>query len=214
MTLQKDGGSHDSMADAESMTPDAVQAMEQRLLAAFAEHHEGTERVGHAIGRRWMAAAAAVLLFGGAAAGWRGLNARSSVPEIATTPSTTPPQVASRVTPPVRPSATERAIAVQPSVARTVRARPRPRPEPVAPAAPPSAFVALPGAASLPRFESGSIVRIDLPLSSLAAYGIDISAAGRTGPVPADVLVGQDGEPRAIRLVKSSSTPSSLFRSR
>jgi hypothetical protein len=74
-------------------------------------------------------------------------------------------------------------------------------------------FVALPGAASLPRFESGSIVRVDLPLSSLAAYGVDISTSGGKGPIKADLLVGQDGEPRAIRLV-SHSTPSSFSRSR
>jgi hypothetical protein len=75
-------------------------------------------------------------------------------------------------------------------------------------------FVALPGAASLPQFESGSIVRVDLPLSSLAAYGVDISTSGGKGPVKADVLVGQDGEPRAIRLVSRSSSPSSFSRSR
>lgn len=214
MTLQKDGGSRDSLAEAESMTPEAVSAMEQRLLAAFAEHHGRVQRPARVTRSRWMAAAAALLVLAGGAAGWRVLNARWSTPEIGTAPSMNPPAVASRATPVASRSTVERGSPVRPSIARTVRARPRPRPEPIAPVTPPLAFVTLPGAARLPRFESGSIVRIDLPLSSLAAYGIDISAAGRTGPVPADVLVGQDGEPRAIRLVNSSSTPSSIVRSR
>ncbi len=53
-----------------------------------------------------------------------------------------------------------------------------------APAVKPAAFIALPGAASLPTFESGSIVRMDLELSALVAFGVDISAAGRkkSGP--------------------------------
>lgn len=212
MTLQKDGGSRDSLADAESMTPEAVSAMEQRLLVAFAEHHGRVQWPARVTPARWMAAAAALLLFAGTVAGWRQLNARRPVPGIATVPSMNSPAVTSRATPVAPLSTLEGGTAVRPSVARTVR--PRPRPQLKAPIASPSAFVTLPGAASLPQFESGSIVRIDLPLSSLAAYGVDISAAGRTGPVPADVLVGQDGEPRAIRLVNSSFTPSSTFRSR
>jgi hypothetical protein len=72
-------------------------------------------------------------------------------------------------------------------------------------AATPSGFVELPGAAGLPDFESGAIVRVELVLASLPAYGIDISRAGGDQPVEADVLVGQDGQPRAIRLVTNSS---------
>lgn len=69
----------------------------------------------------------------------------------------------------------------------------------------PSGFVALPGTAGLPQFESGTIVRIELPVASLPAYGVDISPAADDQPVEADVLVGQDGQPRAIRLVTNSS---------
>ena len=77
-------------------------------------------------------------------------------------------------------------------------------------------FVTLPGAAELPQFESGTIVRVELPVASLPGYGVDISRAGGTGPVEADVLVGQDGQMRAIRLVTSRtsfSSPSSTSRS-
>jgi len=63
----------------------------------------------------------------------------------------------------------------------------------------------LPGTAGLPQFESGTIVRVKLPVASLPAYGVDISPAADDQPVEADVLVGQDGQPRAIRLVTNSS---------
>jgi len=63
-----------------------------------------------------------------------------------------------------------------------------------------SGFVPLPGAEVLPAFESGAIVRVEIPLPLLPAYGIDVTPDVRDGPVPADLLVAQDGWPRAIRL--------------
>ena len=69
----------------------------------------------------------------------------------------------------------------------------------------PSGFVALPGAAALPDFESGAIVRVELTLAALPAYGVDISRAAGDQLVEADLLVGQDGQPRAIRLVTNRS---------
>jgi hypothetical protein len=210
MTAQKDGDSPTALARAESMPPDAVDAMEQRLLAAFAEHHGRNRWSARGTRRRWMAAAATLLLGAGALAGWRLLQHPRPVPGSAQ--AVTPPAVSRPATPSVRPSTMAAGgPTVRPSGARTTRLRPRPAPK--VPEIPPVEFVALPGAASLPRFESGSIVRVDLPLSSLAAYGVDISTSGGTGPVEADVLVGQDGEARAIRLVSNSSV-SSFSRSR
>jgi hypothetical protein len=49
-------------------------------------------------------------------------------------------------------------------------------------------FVAWPGAAAWPPFESGELIRIDIPTE--------------VGVVQAEVLVGQDGFARAIRLVE------------
>jgi hypothetical protein len=66
-------------------------------------------------------------------------------------------------------------------------------------------FVALPGAIGLPSFESGRIVRVDLPVSSLPAYGVELVPDAAHTEVQADVLVGQDGQARAIRLVATSS---------
>jgi len=61
-------------------------------------------------------------------------------------------------------------------------------------------FVLVPGAASLPRMESGSLVRMDVPVSMLPSLGIT-PPADRMAKVRADVIVGQDGLARAVRLV-------------
>jgi anti-sigma factor RsiW len=61
-------------------------------------------------------------------------------------------------------------------------------------------FVVLPGAAALPRIESGQVIRVEIPESELTAVGL--WAPAQVGPVQADVLVAQDGLPRAIRLVQ------------
>lgn len=69
----------------------------------------------------------------------------------------------------------------------------------------PEGFVAVPTAAGLPQFESGAIVRMSLPVAVLPAYGVDISPASGDDPIEADVLVGQDGRARAIRLVANNT---------
>jgi hypothetical protein len=70
----------------------------------------------------------------------------------------------------------------------------------------PVGFVALPGAAGLPDFESGEIVRMEIPVTSLPTYGIEILPDAQGSPVEADLLVGQDGQARAIRLVTRSAS--------
>jgi hypothetical protein len=62
-------------------------------------------------------------------------------------------------------------------------------------------FLTLPGAAGLPDLESGSVVRVELPVAALPEYGVDIVPDPARSTVQADLLVGQDGQPRAIRLV-------------
>ena len=75
----------------------------------------------------------------------------------------------------------------------------------------PSGFVSLPGAATLPPFESGAIVRIALPVAALPSYGIQIGPDFDSGRIDVDLLVAQDGIPRAIRFADdthaSRSTP-------
>jgi hypothetical protein len=61
-------------------------------------------------------------------------------------------------------------------------------------------FIPLPAADGFPGFDSGMIVRVSLPTASLPAYGLAITPES-TQTVNADLLVGQDGQARAIRLV-------------
>lgn len=66
---------------------------------------------------------------------------------------------------------------------------------------PPSEFVIVPGASTLPAMESGSLVRIDVPVAMLPSLGLTPPQANRTASVRADLIVGQDGLTRAARLV-------------
>ncbi len=61
-------------------------------------------------------------------------------------------------------------------------------------------FIPLPAADGLPGFDSGMVVRVALPTASLPAYGLTITPESAQ-TVNADLLVGQDGQARAIRLV-------------
>jgi len=63
-----------------------------------------------------------------------------------------------------------------------------------------SEFSAVPGAAGLPPMESGTLVRIDLPVAVLPSLGVTPPATGRS-TVKADIVIGQDGLTRAVRLV-------------
>ena len=60
-------------------------------------------------------------------------------------------------------------------------------------------FVLWPGAAELPTFESGHLMRMEVPVSALRSLGL-VPPATHAAVVQADVLVGQDGLPRAVRL--------------
>jgi hypothetical protein len=65
-------------------------------------------------------------------------------------------------------------------------------------------FVPLPGAAALPELEHADVVRITVPVAGLAAYGFDMVPDAMPVAVAADLLIGQDGVPRAIRLTGES----------
>jgi hypothetical protein len=66
---------------------------------------------------------------------------------------------------------------------------------------PPNEFVMVPGASTLPAMESGSLVRMDVPVAMLPSLGLTPPQANRTATVRADLVVAQDGLPRAARLV-------------
>jgi hypothetical protein len=72
----------------------------------------------------------------------------------------------------------------------------------------PVEFMLIPAAAGLPALESASIVRMELPLSALPGYGVAIAPDAAGSAVQADLLVGQDGQARGIRLVTTQQEPS------
>lgn len=63
-------------------------------------------------------------------------------------------------------------------------------------------FYRVPGADELPPIESATIVRIELPLSSLRLMGMQVNEERADDAVQADVLLGQDGLARGVRFVK------------
>jgi hypothetical protein len=62
-------------------------------------------------------------------------------------------------------------------------------------------FVPWPGSDAWPPFESGELIRVDLPVSALPALGL-WPPSSAAGVVQADIVVGQDGFARAVRLVQ------------
>lgn len=71
-------------------------------------------------------------------------------------------------------------------------------------------FVAVPGASALPQLESGSVIRYELPVTTLRAFGLDIVPEPARSTVDADLLIGQDGYARAIRLTQATETTTQI----
>ncbi len=197
---------------------------ERRLLEAFASSRSSSGPVQPARMTTvwWMLAAASAILFVGSwtatrwphGGGTRTITTTAHAPDgIGPGGEVRPPASVANLS--TRP-ATASAATVSPvsSTSRTRDGLPRPpRPEaarrPTAPAADAdelAGFVALPAADHFPGFDSGTIVRVALPAASLPAFGFPMTPdAART--VDADVLVGQDGQARAIRLVSLVTGP-------
>jgi hypothetical protein len=63
-------------------------------------------------------------------------------------------------------------------------------------------FYRLPDTDYLPPMESAMVVRVQLPVSSLRLMGLPVSEEQAGDSVQADVLLGQDGLARGVRLVE------------
>jgi hypothetical protein len=181
-------------------------AMERRLLAAFDGHRQERRRERGAVlvtrrVRTWQPLAAAVVLGLAAAIVWYPVDRGRHGPA--------PPPVAAPKRPAVQqpPPATPAPVRPAPAQRTLPRAPETPGQQPASPAsllADFDDFVALPEAAALPDFESGRIVRVEVPLAALPAYGLIVVPDATVAAVPADLLIGQDGVPRAIRLASTS----------
>jgi len=193
---------------AAATTADAPsEALGSRLLEAFAERRSAPQPAGLSVTARWIPAAAAVTLVAAAAALWwvrsepATDNVRQPQAVVAGVPKPEPEPAPGIALTPVtvgRPTNPDVISGRRPRGARQ-------RSVPAAPVVRAAGFVSIPGADGLPDFESGEIIRMEIPLTSLPTYGIEILPDAQGTPVEADVLVGQDGRARAIRLVTTSA---------
>jgi len=65
-----------------------------------------------------------------------------------------------------------------------------------------TAFVDLPFADPWASDDDEAVLRVNVPQSTLAAYGLPVAEPNRDDQVTAEFIVGEDGVPRAVRLVK------------
>ena len=63
-------------------------------------------------------------------------------------------------------------------------------------------FYPLPEADGLPPIENATVVRVQMPLTSLELMGVAVNETGEADPIQADILLGQDGLARGVRLVQ------------
>ena len=183
----------------------APPVIEERLLEAFAAQHSHAAPVVKRRLAPWLAAAASIAILGGVS---YGVWSRAEVSEVRSTPEAADVRLKPDATRGLKPDNPD--VRLKPDTTRGLKpdttralatraARPASRPGLRI-----EDFVALPGVVGLPAFESGRIVRVDLPVSSLPAYGVELVPDAAHTEVQADVLVGQDGQVRAIRLVRTS----------
>ncbi len=63
-------------------------------------------------------------------------------------------------------------------------------------------FIPLPHRGSIAELEGGQVLRVELPRSSLASFGLPVNLERAGERIKADVVVGNDGMARAIRFVR------------
>lgn len=63
-------------------------------------------------------------------------------------------------------------------------------------------FYPLPDAEALPEIENAMVVRVQMPVSSLRLMGVPVEEERADTPVQAELLLGQDGLARGVRLAQ------------
>jgi hypothetical protein len=76
-------------------------------------------------------------------------------------------------------------------------------PKPPAKVAAEPPFVEIPYVAPLAPYERTAVMRMEVPVAALIAAGFEVHGPEPGSTLTADVLVGQDGQPRAIRLISN-----------
>lgn len=101
------------------------------------------------------------------------------------------------------------AVAVAASLAAVWIAGSRPAQKAAAPAVAEAEseqpFLPIPYVLPPAPYERVEIVRMQVPVAALISAGLPVGSADPGAQAEADVLVGQDGRPRAVRLVSISS---------
>ena len=119
-------------------------------------------------------------------------------------PAPSAPAVRLAVAPPAPPFALEQTV-----VPRRVKRASRPHVESakVEVEAPPAQevatdFMPLEDSVSLPPIESGHILRVSVPQSTMMRFGFPVNPDRMMDPIKADVVFAQDGIARAVRFVR------------
>ena len=153
---------------------EAPRAAEARLLREFRSH-----RARHR--RRWLGIAA--------------IAAGLVIAVSMSTKHAAPPEV-SAVAPAIEiPPQAAPSVKAEAPIRRKVEGRTRPEPHEVV-----TDFFPLMDPA--PPFERGQMLRVQLPAAAMRTVGLPVREDHLTDPVEADVLVGEEGMPRAIRFVR------------
>jgi len=151
--------------------------------------------------RLWWAAGAAIaagiLLTWGV---WNSVGKKFEAPH-------TPAPIARVQPPPPEALAPSQARAAVAQVATAAVRHRRTKPSKPADAEPERPFVAIPYTAPLGPYERAEIVRMDVPVSALIAAGFPMMSDPAASAL-ADLLVGQDGRARAVRLISISDSTS------
>ncbi|HVV46399.1 MAG TPA: hypothetical protein VHC72_14400 [Bryobacteraceae bacterium] len=169
----------------------APPSVEQAILTELNAVHGVARR------RRWIYVAAGMALAASLAIVWWMGSAPAPNRTEAHVPPPPPPRtdvVQASAAPPV-----ETVPAAAP-LKRAPRRQTRPAPRREAP------FIAIPYTPPLDPRERVDMVRMDMPVAALIAAGLPVGTADPAGQVRTDVLVGQDGRARAVRLVSVASS--------
>lgn len=161
--------------------------------------------------RRWAVAAAAVILVALAAQSWWRGSSSQQIPDI-TVVLPTPPMPAPKLQAPPIVVQQER----QPEIVRGSTLSPgvqqvryikhgngtrHGRPDAASDIEIATEFFPLTYDSDLTQLEGGHVVRVLMPHSALATFGLPMNVERDSEPVKADVVVGNDGLARAIRFV-------------